>query len=415
MTHTDAAIDRGHSAWMMVFVTFVLSGLCFGGFGLVCVFLKPLAVEFGWQRGQIAIAYTIAAAATAVSGIAFGRFSDLYGVRVLAAVGGMTMSVCLLLLSQVTALWQLYVLYGVFGALGHGAISVPLTAAVTNWFNVNRGIATGIATAGSAIGLGAVPLIASAIIADTGWRDAYLFLGVGYLAIALPLVFLVRNPPKAGTTKKLSSGNRTQEAAAPISPREALAWICTAVIFCCVCMAVPMIHVVALASDLGFGIERSASVLTVLMLTGALGRLVFGRIADRYGPLQSYILASLGQTAFVFWFVQAPTLASLYPIAVGFGLCFGGVMTGFLLTIRSLVPSRMAGTAMALASMFGWVGMGLGGYFGGVLFDWTGTYTAAFAGAAVAGTINVVILMSLFVRLSRATRLRLDIPALQNA
>jgi MFS family permease len=180
-------------------------------------------------------------------------------------------------------------------------------------------------------------------------------------------------------------------------------------------MAVPMIHVVALASDLGFGIERSASVLTVLMLTGALGRLVFGRIADRYGPLQSYILASLGQTAFVFWFVQAPTLASLYPIAVGFGLCFGGVMTGFLLTIRSLVPSRMAGTAMALASMFGWVGMGLGGYFGGVLFDWTGTYTAAFAGAAVAGTINVVILMSLFVRLSRATRLRLDIPALQNA
>jgi MFS family permease len=399
----------------MVFVTFVLTGLCFGGFGLVGVFLKPLALEFGWQRGQIAIAYTIAAAATAVSGVVFGRFSDLYGVRVLAAVGGLTMSVCLLLLSQVTALWQLYVLYGVFGALGHGAISVPLTAAVTNWFSVNRGIATGIATAGSAVGLGTVPLIASAIIADTGWRDAWFYLGLGYLAIALPLIFLVRNPPKAGTPEQLSSGNLTRETVPPISPREALAWICTAVIFCCICMAVPMIHVVALASDLGFGIERSASVLTVFMIAGAFGRLVFGRLADRYGFLQSYMLASLGQTAFVFWFVQAPTLASLYPIAIGCGLCFGGVMTGFLLTIRSLVPSRMAGTAMAIASMFGWIGMGLGGYFGGVLFDWTGTYTASFAGAAVAGTINVAILLSLYVRLSRATPLRPDIVEFQKA
>jgi MFS family permease len=151
------------------------------------------------------------------------------------------------------------------------------------------------------------------------------------------------------------------------------------------------------------------------MLTGALGRLIFGRIADRYGFLQSYMLASLGQTAFVFWFVQAPTLASLYAIAVGFGLCFGGVMTGFLLTIRSLVPSRMAGTAMALASLFAWIGMGLGGYFGGFLFDWTGTYTASFAGAAVAGTINVIILLALHVRLNRATRLGLDIAELQKA
>jgi MFS family permease len=90
-------------------------------------------------------------------------------------------------------------------------------------------------------------------------------------------------------------------------------------------------------------------------------------------------------------------------------------MTGFLLTIRSLVPSRMAGTAMAIASMFGWIGMGLGGYFGGVLFDWTGTYTASFAGAAVAGTINVAILLSLYVRLSRATPLRPDIVEFQKA
>jgi MFS family permease len=180
-------------------------------------------------------------------------------------------------------------------------------------------------------------------------------------------------------------------------------------------MAVPMMHVPALASDLGLDMARSASVLTVIMLSGAVGRLVFGRLADRAGPLNAYMLASVGQTAFVFWFVQAPSLATLYPVAAGFGLCFGGVMMGALLTIRSLVPTRMAGTAMALVYLFGWIGMGLGGYFGGLFFDWTGTYVTSFALAAAAGTVNIAILIAMFVRLQRARRPRLDIGQVQQA
>jgi MFS family permease len=400
------AISKNYG-WIIVFVTFVMTALCFGGLTLVAVFIKPLAQEFGWQRGEIATAYTIAAATTAAFGVLFGRVADLRGARTLALLGAVMMGACLLLLSQIAALWQIYVLFALFGAFGHAPLYVPLTALVARWFKINQGLAVGIASVGSALGLALVPFIASAIMVDLGWRDALVYLGFGYLALALPLVVLVRNPPATSDAPPNAiSGISTDEGPTQIRPGEAFAWVCSAAIFCCICMAVPMIHVPSLVSDLGIDAKRATSVLTVTMLAGAAGRVVFGRVMDRVGPLLAYMLASLGQTVFVFWFVQMPSLASLYLIAVGFGLCFGGVMISLMMTMRSLVPVRMSSMAMAIAALFGWIGMGLGGSFGGLLFDWSGTYVASFGGAALAGLVNLAILSMLFVRLRRVTRLR---------
>jgi MFS family permease len=110
---------------------------------------------------------------------------------------------------------------------------------------------------------------------------------------------------------------------------------------------------------------------------------------------------------------QVSSLASLYVLAVGYGLFFGGVSMSALLTVRSLVPTRIAGTAIGLVSLFGWVGMGLGGYLGGVFFDWSGSYVTSFAVATAAGVVNLAILAGLFMRLRRATRPRLDLEPAQ--
>jgi MFS family permease len=415
MARKSAAVQPEYYGWVIVFVAFGLNVLCFGGLALVSVLIIPLSQEFGWQRGEVAASYTIASISIAIAGVAFGRVYDRYGVRALSALGAITVSACLLLLSRVSALWQLYVLYAVLGALGPGAVYIPLTAAVTNWFKGNRGFAVGIATAGATIGMGTVPFIASAVMVYTGWQDALAYLGLAYIVVAFPLVLLVRDPTKAEVVEVSTSGKLSQEETGPISPREALAWICTAIIFCCVCMAVPQVHVPALASDLGLSLERAASVLTVIMFSGAVGRVALGRISDRVGPLNTYILASLGQTAFVFWFTQASSLTSFYILAAGFGLFSGGVSMSALLTIRSLVPSRIAGTAIGLVSFFGWVGMGLGGYLGGYFFDVSGTYVVSFAMAAAIGTANLAILISFFIRLRRARRGRLGVRRVQHA
>ena len=412
MAQTANRGDMNGYGWVMVFVTFALTALAFGGLSLVAVFIKPLAQEFGWLRGEVATAYTIAVASTAVFGVLFGRVADLRGIRALALLGAVTMAACLVLLSQVTALWQIYLLFAVFGAFGHAPLYVPLTAAVAQWFTANRGLAVGIASVGSALGLAITPLVASTIMVESGWRDAWLYLGVGYLLLALPLVLLVRNPSTASLAPAAEiSADAANATSAPIRPAEAFAWICSAAIFCCICMSVPMIHVPSLVSDLGIDAKRAASVLTVMMVAGAAGRVVFGKVMDRFGPLPAYMLSSFGQTLFVFWFVQAPTLAGLYLVAVGFGLCFGGVMISILMTIRSLVPLRMAGTAMAMSALFGWIGMGIGGSLGGVLYDWSGTYVASFGGAALAGVVNLTILASLFVRLRHRNRVRFAMAA----
>ncbi|HSM19018.1 MAG TPA: hypothetical protein VK844_01440, partial [Hyphomicrobiales bacterium] len=116
--------------------------------------------------------------------------------------------------------------------------------------------------------------------------------------------------------------------------------------------------------------------------------------------------ASFWQTAVTYWFVTANGPLSFYLLGAAFGFGFGGVMTCFLLTIRSLVPARMAGSSMGLGVLFGWLGMGIGAYLGGVFFDLTGDYRTSFAMAAVAGVVNLAILTSLTVRLRGATTAR---------
>jgi MFS family permease len=408
MARKDTKLQPEYYGWVVVFIAFVLNVLSFGGLALVAVLIKPLAHDFGWQRGEIAAAFSIAGISTAVCGVAFGRISDLYGARVISALGALTVVTCLFLLARITALWQLYLLYALFGALGHAATTIPLMAAITNWFKINRGLAVSMALTGAPIGIGALPFIAGTLIADAGWRDALLYLGLAYFVIAVPLVLLVRDPPKAKVDEVSNPVGSAQAETGSVSPREALVWICTAVIFCCVCMAVPQIHVPALASDAGLSPSLGASVLTVAMFSGAIGRLTLGHIADRIGSLNTYIIASLGQTVFVFWFTQMSSLTSFYLIAIGYGLFSGGVITSAYLTIRSLVPSRIAGTALAIVGMFGWIGMGLGSYMGGHFFDAAGTYKVSFAVAAAAGTINLAILLSFTLRLRQASRLKLD-------
>ena len=386
----------------MVFTAAVLSGLALGGITTIAVFLKPLTAEFGWQRAEVSMAYTVTTISTAVVGVYFGRVADVRGVRWLARMGALAFGLSLIALSYQTSLWHLYGAFAFFGGLGIAAILIPLTSSVSRWFSANRGLAVGTVTAGGAVGQAVIAFFAGFLVDVAGWRDAFFYLGVCYLAIGMPIAFLARDPPPSGQT----SGNWRDatpgsDISNPISPATAIAWISCAVIFCCACMGIPTVHVVALVNDQGFSPQQSASVLAVVMVAGAVGRFAAGKLADVSSTLVAYMACSFVQTVAVLWFTQMTSVAGFYAIAVVFGIGFGGVMTTFLLTIRSLVPERMAGTAMAIVILFGWAGMGFGAYVGGLLFDWSGSYLASFSVAAIAGVINLTILSTLFINLHR--------------
>jgi len=383
--------------WVMVVVVFVLSGLAFGSMASISVFLKPVSLEFGWSRGQTSFAYTVASFASAAFGVIWGQVADKYGTKWFGYIGAICMSLVLLALSGLDSIIQFYLLYFLFGAMGSALLFSPLYANVGFWFRENPGLALGFAASGGAIGQAFIPHLSGILIENSGWKSAYIDLAIIYILIALPISFLIQESPW-----RINARTNTVEEDTdfPLSEKEVVAWISFAVIFCCVCMSIPIMHLVPLLTDKGFSMEFATSALMLLMFCGAFGRIFGGMLGDYIGALPGYILMSLGQTVFVVWFPHLLSPSTIYLIAALFGFTYSGVMSSILVCTRIMVSAKYGARAMSLTSFFGWIGMGLGGFLGGYFFDIYGDYIWAFTFAGISGVINLFILFlfTLYIR-----------------
>jgi len=379
--------------WVIVAVSTVCLALGFGASGTVSVFMKPFEQEFGWFRADISMAYTMHTIGAALGGLVWGSLSDRIGARKIAFIGAVAMSAGLAALRWQDSLWSLYLLYFLIGALGFACLFTPLLALSGLWFDARKGLAIGIVTAGGALGQGVVPYLAQLLITEFGWRAAALYLGAGYFILLCPLVFLLRPAPSVAQSH--NQADRSDSNLWNVPHAITIPWLCLAGLFCCVCMAVPLVHLVPLGIGLGCSPQAAAGLLLSLMVSGVFGRLFFGWLADRIGGLPAYFLASLAQTSVVFWFTQTNDIATLFRLSVLFGFGFAGVMTCLLICAREAAPLRMSGTAMAIVSTVGWVGMGLGSYQAGFFYDITANYLLSYANAAIAGILNVLIVAAL--------------------
>ena len=405
-TIEDFFQDKGiNYGWVMVLVVFVLSGLAFGSMASISVFLKPVSLEFGWSRGQTSFAYTVASLSSAVFGVLWGQVADKYGTKWFGFVGAICMSLVLFALSSLDSIVQFYTLYFLFGAMGSALLFSPLYANVGFWFKENPGLALGLAASGGAIGQAFIPHLSGILIESSGWKMAYVNLAVIYILISLPIAFLIKESPW-----RINARNQEEEEerSFPLSEKEVVSWISVAVIFCCICMSIPIMHLVPLLTDKGFSLEFATSVLMILMICGAFGRILGGMLGDYIGALPGYILMSLGQTIFVVWFPHLISPASIYFLAALFGFTYSGVMSSILVCTRIMVSAKFGARAMSLTSLFGWIGMGSGGFLGGYFFDIYGDYTWAFTFAGITGIVNLFILVLFFMSIRKRENLILS-------
>ena len=389
--------------WVMVGVVFTISALAFGTLGSVSVFLKPLSLEFGWGRGQTSLGYTAISFSSAIFGICWGMLADKYGTRWFGVISALIMAIALYLMSLQNSIGQFYACYFLFGAFGTSMATTPLYANVGFWFRHNPGLALGLAASGGAFGQAVIPYLAGLGIEAIGWRTTYVWMAICYLCIALPCGFLVRESPwRIQVRKQIVEEERTF----PLSEVECVAWISLAVIFCCNCMAVPIVHLVPLLTDSGHTVEYATRALLVLMVSGIAGRIMGGKLCDIVGALPAYILMSVGQTISVFWFPTMPDTMMLYSLAVFFGFFYSGVMSCIMVCTRMMVSGRFGARALSITSFFGWIGMGMGGFLGGYFFDVSGSYTWSYGFAAAAGVVNLVVLSLFWTRLQAARKLQ---------
>ena len=237
-----------------------------------------------------------------------------------------------------------------------------------------------------------MPFGTTFLIDALGWRGAITALGVIILATLVPLALLAKEPPRG-------SGGATADdtgIAVPISTNVVVIWLSAAVIFCCTCMSVPLMHLVPLIQGNGLSAPEASSVLFLLLVVAIAGRVAFGRLADLIGAVPAYMTASLWQTVLVYFFTQIRDLNALYVFSVIYGFGYAGVMTGLLTTIRALTPASRRSSSTGVIIAFAWLGHSIGGYQGGLFYDLTGAYNVSFANAALAGVINLFIVGALY-------------------
>jgi MFS family permease len=222
--------------------------------------------------------------------------------------------------------------------------------------------------------------------------------GVGaFCAVAmLPLLFvLARRPP---ATEQTGSSIVTAEGVLGLSPNALQVLLCIAGLACCVAMAMPQVHLVAYCGDLGYGVARGAEMLSLMLAFGLISRIGSGFVADRIGGAATLLLGSALQGLALFLYLLFDGLTSLYVISALFGLFQGGIVPMYAVLVRDYFPAQEAGTRLGIVLMATLLGMALGGWMSGVIFDLTGSYRAAFLNGLLWNLLNATIVLWLLLR-----------------
>ena len=388
--------------WLVVAASMVLMGVCPGGMYLVVVALKPIAAEFGWPRSVPSLAYAAIMAGMGIGGILWGRVSDRIGAGPPAAMAVIAVATGAIAAGASDGRFQFLAAHGfLFGFLGNAALFTPLLANTTRWFDRRRGLAVALVASGQGLAGAIWPPVFRYLIETEGWRGAYGTFAIVALAVGLPTsVFLFRRPAVASTDAGAKVVSES-DSILGFAPKTVLAILSLAIVGCCVAMAMPIVHVIAHASDLGHPTIRAAEILAVLLGSTFLSRIAWGLISDRIGGMRTLFYGCLAQIVALSMYLVIDGLAALYIVSALFGLGFGGIIPSYTIVIRELFPVHGLGWRVGAVYLFGTIGMALGGYLGGAIFDVSGSYQVAFAVGVAFNVANLALLAILMWRLPR--------------
>ena len=389
----DRALDGVDSryAWMRLAASVSLSTL--GGVGLwsIVVALPAVQAEFGTARADAALPYTLTTLGFAVGGILMGKLSDRFGVLVPVLIGTLALAAGYVLSAQATSMVQFAIIHGgLIGLLGSCATFGPLVADTSLWFRRRRGFAVSLAASGNYFAGAFWPPLVQAGIAEYGWRQTHVMIGLACLVLMLPLVLVLRRPaPRQEPVRVLADA----AAASPLGlkPNTLQVMLGIAGIACCIAMAMPQVHIVAYCVDLGYGPARGAEMLSVMLACGVVSRLGFGVILDRIGSVATLLLASSLQAVALALFLPFDGLVSLYVVSGVFGLFQGGIVSTYAVIVRENVPAKEVGVRVGIALSATLVGMAIGGWMSGLAFDLTGSYRMAVVNGIAWNLVTILV------------------------
>src|SRR5438105_9813758 len=382
--------------WIVVAASAAIVCIGMGCLFALGVFLVPIERAMGWSRGAISTVALLNWIAMGLGSFFWGALSDRIGGRGVAVGGGVLLGLGLVLASQAQALWQFYVTFGFLVGFAVGAFYAPLTATTTRWFTARRGLAVALVSAGIGLGIFIIAPLARALTSAWDWRVAMLVLGDLAWLVIIPVALLLRAPDQRRATRDDTARDAEQR---EYTTREVLAapqfWAIALTHFaCCAAHSGPIFHMVTHATDQGVAAMAAATVLGVSGLASIAGRIGGGLLADRFGAKPTLIAGLAVQAAMIFGYLFARDLGSFVALALVFGTAYGGVMPLYALVVRESFGEKVMGSAYGAVFLISTLGMGLGSFAGGAIYDAFGTYAWLFISSAAIGLMAMVLALT---------------------
>lgn len=391
---------------MRLLVTLALMTVGASGMYVISVMLPAVQTEFGVARADASLPYTVLMIGFGVGGMLMGRLADRFGVMFPLLLGAVGLGLGFLVAGTATNIWVFTLAHGVLiGLVGSASTFSPLIADTSLWFVRRRGIAVAVCASGNYLGGAIWPPIVQHFVESVGWRQTYLGLGLFcFVSMSALALFMRRRPPVAVIAAAAPGSALASSRPFGMSPGAAQTLLCIAGVACCVAMAMPQVHIVAYCTDLGYGAARGAEMLSLMLATGIVSRLVSGMICDRIGGMRTLLLGSVLQGVALLLFLPFDGLVSLYLVAALFGLFQGGIVPSYAIIVREYFSPAEAGARVGTVIMCTLLGMALGGWMSGKVFDLTGSYHAAFINGIAWNLLNLSIAIVLFRRVRLATK-----------
>lgn len=377
-----------HNRWLIVLGTIIVQ-MGLGTIYTWSLFNQPLVEHFGWKLNSVAITFSITSFALAISTLFAGKFQDRWGIRRLIGSAGIVLGAGLILSSQVSSIWMLYILAGVVVGFADGTAYITSLSNLIKWFPEKKGLISGISVGAYGTGSLIFKYINGSLIQTVGVSHTFLYWGLIVMIMVVGGSVLVREA-QVGNESQTLKGVQIKDFTVKEMLKTKEVYLLF-VIFFTACMS--GLYLIGIVKDIGVSlagldVATAANAVALVAIFNTIGRILLGALSDKVGRLR-VVAGALFVTAIavsVLSFVKL-NYGLFFASVAGIAFCFGGNITIFPAIVADFFGLKNQGKNYGIV----YQGFGIGALSGSFIAAALGGFVPTFTFIAVLSVISMVI------------------------